>query len=264
MATTANFNLWSPDDGDDWDLTIDLAAMMNSVDLALLNNIAKQATTIAGLGSGTTIPQLGWVSNAGAFVIWNGTAWVAPRGQRVATATARNALYPTPVAGDNVYRTDISAEERYNGSAWVSVGTNAIAVVGNNVDQAMSSTAVPVAWQVELVDSEGMHDNAVNNTRLTAKQAGFYEVTFQGYMPAASGVGVAYGRKNGSTNIRSSWTRREGGGTTGTPITTTFSVSLAVNDYIEIMASHSGGGVLGGTGNIESLAGLTIKRIGNV
>lgn len=35
MATTANYNLWSPDDGDDWDLTIDLAAMQNSVDTAL-------------------------------------------------------------------------------------------------------------------------------------------------------------------------------------------------------------------------------------
>ena len=110
MATTANFNLWSPDDGDDWDLTIDLAAMQNSVDLALVglrSSIGKTAATIAALGSGAFAGQIGWVTSAGAYVVWSGSAWVAPGVQRVADAAARNVLYPTPAQGDRVVMTNV-------------------------------------------------------------------------------------------------------------------------------------------------------------
>ena len=116
MATTANFNLWSPDDGDDWDLTIDLAAMQNSVDLALVglrSSIGKTAATIAALGSGAFAGQIGWVTSAGAYVVWSGSAWVAPRGQRVASAAARGVLYPSPSNGDMTYRTDLAAQTFY-------------------------------------------------------------------------------------------------------------------------------------------------------
>ena len=43
MPITPNFSLWSPDDSDDWDLTIDLAAMQVSVDSAL-NSVPKSAS----------------------------------------------------------------------------------------------------------------------------------------------------------------------------------------------------------------------------
>lgn len=172
MATTANFNLWSPDDGDDWDLTIDLAAMMNSVDLALLNNISKSATTIAGLGSGTTQGQIGLVTNANAIVSWNGTGWVALRGQRVANSGARNALYPSPITGDLVYRTDLGYEESYDAAStsWLPVislarrqrnTTNSVIapliqvgtgfVTGNNTASVTKAITFPVGFKTGTV-----------------------------------------------------------------------------------------------------------------
>jgi hypothetical protein len=41
--------------------------------------------------------------------------------QPVASAAARNALFPTPVALNQVYRTDLGQIERYNGSAWQAI-----------------------------------------------------------------------------------------------------------------------------------------------
>jgi hypothetical protein len=41
--------------------------------------------------------------------------------QPVASAAARNALFPTPAALNQVYRTDLGQIERYNGSAWQAI-----------------------------------------------------------------------------------------------------------------------------------------------
>lgn len=84
MALTPNFDLWSPDDGDDWDLTIDWAASMNSVDAALLG-------VSAGIVSGN----------------------------RVFGATERDAYNPTPVEGDHVYRVDLGRVEWYLSGRWI-------------------------------------------------------------------------------------------------------------------------------------------------
>jgi len=80
MANSANFALWSPDAGDRIDLlrTV-LATMQTSVDTALL-------------GISNTLP-----------------------GKTVASAAARNALYPSPVQGNKVFRSDLGYEETYFG-----------------------------------------------------------------------------------------------------------------------------------------------------
>lgn len=44
MPITPNFSLWSPDDSDDWDLTIDLAAMAISIDASLDDAVPLPAT----------------------------------------------------------------------------------------------------------------------------------------------------------------------------------------------------------------------------
>lgn len=43
-------------------------------------------------------------------------------GRIVANAAARANIYPTPVAGNKVYRTDLGYAEEYNGTSWVALG----------------------------------------------------------------------------------------------------------------------------------------------
>lgn len=78
MANSANFALWSPDGTDriDYIRTV-LATMQTSVDTALL-------------GITNTLPA-----------------------KSVASASARNLLYPSPVQGNRVFRTDLATEELY-------------------------------------------------------------------------------------------------------------------------------------------------------
>ena len=82
MPITPNFPLWSPDDSDDWDLTIDLAAMQVSVDSAL--SVIERAPLSLDM------------TNAERLAI------IAPQLRR----------------GLVVYATDTKIEWRYDGSAW--------------------------------------------------------------------------------------------------------------------------------------------------
>lgn len=87
--TTSALGVWTPGDSDDWDLTIDLAAMANSIDTVVLN----QTNTINRRNS-----------------------------PLVASVTERTALFPSPVQGNRVYRSDTGYEEAY--FAAYSAGSN--------------------------------------------------------------------------------------------------------------------------------------------
>lgn len=63
--TTSALGVWTPGDSDDWDLTIDLAAMANSIDTVVLNTRAryeKSGATVGALGTGLFNGQTGWVT----------------------------------------------------------------------------------------------------------------------------------------------------------------------------------------------------------
>lgn len=87
MPTTPG-GRFSPGDSDDWDLTTDLAAMQ-------VSNEAATATEIAPLQR---------------------------RGATVASAAERSTLFPVPVQGDRVFRSDLGDEEVY--FAAYNAGTN--------------------------------------------------------------------------------------------------------------------------------------------
>jgi len=113
-----------------------------------------------------------------------------------------------------------------------------------------------------MSDLGGMHDNAVNNTRITAPTPGLYEVLVQVYNNNASGTGTVLARINGSTNVTGSQSRGAGASGVGLPLTSTFPVVMAADDYLEIMVLHSttSGLIDGGTG--ASSAVVTVKRLG--
>lgn len=140
--------------------------------------------------------------------------------------------------------------------------TQPLCVLGKSGNQNLTTSAAALAWDTEITDVYAMHDNAVNNTRLIAPVDGVYEVTALVYNNNTAGLGTMYGRKNGTTNIQGSFTRRDGSGTAAIPLGVTFPVVLNATDYVEIMVLHStaAGTVGGGTG--EAGATVTMKRIG--
>lgn len=76
MATTSPDNIWTPDSGDAYALTVDLAATADTVQEALTN-------------LSTRFPA------------------------SVSSAAQRNALFPSPVQGNRVFRTDLGYQETY-------------------------------------------------------------------------------------------------------------------------------------------------------
>lgn len=78
MATTSPDNIWTPDSGDDYALTVDLAATADTIQDALTNLNSRFPASVAN-------------------------------------PAARDALFPSPVHGNRVFRNDLAAEEVYLG-----------------------------------------------------------------------------------------------------------------------------------------------------
>lgn len=80
--TISTKGIRTPNDGDDWDLTLDLAAMAVTIDDMLSQRYERTATTVAGLGTGLYLGQPAWVSGSTApgIYFWNGTTWVLGAG----------------------------------------------------------------------------------------------------------------------------------------------------------------------------------------
>lgn len=111
MATTSPDNIWTPDGGDAYALTVDLAAMADTVQDAL----NKRSTVRSGAGAPTVQPgdALGatYVDTAtGARYWFDGTIWLL-------NAPGLNAVVPTAVSGATVSVATIS----FSGSSGVSV-----------------------------------------------------------------------------------------------------------------------------------------------
>ena len=110
MPTTTK-GTWTPADNDDWDLTIDLAAMANSIDLWTTGRYEKSGASVAALGTGDYVGQLGYVTSPapGLSYSWTGTAWVpsgrfssGPSAQRSAFTSAPNGLVWLDTDGEGV------------------------------------------------------------------------------------------------------------------------------------------------------------------
>lgn len=97
-------------------------------------------------------------------------------------------------------------ERQMRGLAYLTpefVGVQAARVTRNAVQSIPNATTTAVQFNAEVFDPTGMHDNAVNNTRITIAVDGYYAVGFGAEMAAANdytrtilGINV-----NGGNNI---------------------------------------------------------------
>lgn len=104
-----------------------------------------------------------------------------------------------------------------------------------------SGNWLSVDYATENWDTDTIHDNATNNTRLTAKTAGRYQVfAFGQWDTNTTGDRFLRIRKNGATvNLLE---ERVTPTANGNPHILAGELALAVNDYIELQAWQNSGG----------------------
>lgn len=131
----------------------------------------------------------------------------------------------------------------------VHASTDISAKVYKSANQAITTaTETILTFDSEEFDTDTIHDNVTNNSRLTCKTAGKYIVILQvRFADNATGYRFATITKNGSYAAAQMQQPISGNGTN---IVVTSLVSLAVNDYVEGTCYQSSGGnlnVIGGS-----------------
>jgi hypothetical protein len=113
--------------------------------------------------------------------------------------------------------------------------------VFNSVAQAVANTTPTVAtFNSERFDTNSMHDNVTNPTRITFATAGLYIVTYTGAMTAAADYSLAQAwiRKNGATLIAG--TNNDPTSNVGEPwLNVTAIYKFAVADYVEAVVQQT-------------------------
>ena len=264
MATTTNYGWTTPNDTD---LVKDGAAAIrtlgSSVDtttkalnpsttLGDIEYRSSTANTNTRLAIGTTgqvltvaggVPT--WATSDDANAIQN--AIVDAKGDLIAASAADTparlavGANGTVLTADSAETTGLKWATPASGSTFVGCG------VKKTTDQSLSnSTYTVVSWDSENFDTNTMHDNATNNTRITIPtgKSGYYLLT-GGIAFNSNGTGNRIVRvyKNGA-DLRwlSSVAAANTGNFTIVPFSQTFSLTAA--DYLEIYAYQTSGGAL--------------------
>ena len=122
-------------------------------------------------------------------------------------------------------------------------------LVRHDATQSISnSTETVLAWNNEVTDPNGMHDNSTNNSQIIPQTAGYYApFCVGGWASNSSGVRVMYFRRNGSGSDRG-WGHIAPPCDGDSTILSTWSGELfsmnGSSDYLEVVVSQSSGGSL--------------------
>lgn len=141
---------------------------------------------------------------------------------------------------------------------------NIIAQVSRATAQSIATnTPSAVQWNAEQVDTDAIHDNVTNNTRLTVAMAGKYlicaNILFQANATGRRGLLF---HKNGTNLGVGQYVQATGADETG--VSAAIMVSLAANDYVEVLAQQFSGGNLNvlGDDTFQSCSAASIAYIG--
>lgn len=116
--------------------------------------------------------------------------------------------------------------------------------VTQSAPQAVGANTV-LSWDVENYDTDNLHANAPNPSRLTAPESGYYLIqAMVDY--SATGFTDLRLRLNGSTVIANMFPGVETGAPRLTVITPYF---LSTSDYVEVVTTNTGGGTTQITNN---------------
>lgn len=152
-----------------------------------------------------------------------------------------------PYTGQQILETDTTRLMKYTGAAWQQYGLYfdppACRLRASVPQSIPNSTQTVAVFDIETYDTDTMHDNVTNNTRITFRTAGLYIVAGGGEFATAADYQMhgAYIRLNGSTPIFLG----DGGAQTTNNPGAWFNVSgvykFAVNDYVEMVVQQVNG-----------------------
>lgn len=149
---------------------------------------------------------------------------------------------------------DAAVSGNASGSIWARVFHNATQSI-------TTATLTALAFNSERFDTNVIHDNSTNNSRLTCKTAGVYLIVGHcDFASNATGYRAVVPRLNATTYLGGVYANA----ITGTDVRLNFSTvyPMAVNDYVEFMVYQTSGGAL----NVQTAANYTpefmIVRLG--
>ena len=226
------------------------SAGSHTISITAIRNTANCTIGAGAGGASTTRPAFLRVSK-----IVQATQWPAvTTGTIICTSSTRPA---SPFAGQQIYETDTSKSLIYNGTAWVSPQAQTVPPMvmarRTSSQNLVQNTLTPIQFDgTNVFDTNLMHSDssaspttppASNNTRITIKTAGVYQLNGWGYF--ASGSATTYrliGFSKNGTEILS--TNPKAGGLDNR-VQASLLDSAAVNDYYEMWMYHDQGANIG-------------------
>jgi hypothetical protein len=164
-------------------------------------------------------------------------------------ATARTAAITSPQEGMISFLKDTNETQYYSGTSWVTIGGSGSVFVGCSVTRTAAqsianTTYTAIAFTTEDYDTDAIHDNSTNNTRLTVPsgKGGKWQIT--GPVTFANGTGYRIVRiyKNGVGLISLSSAPTVSGDNTTGVVSNVF--NLSAGDYLEVFVYQNSGGAL--------------------
>lgn len=118
-------------------------------------------------------------------------------------------------------------------------------VYRNTAQTLTTGTAAAVSFDAESFDTDTLHDNATNPTRLTAHIGGKWRIsTTVSFDPNVTGMRRVFFRKNGTTSLAECNAAPNPTAAQASSVHLSTTESLAATDYIEVMARQDSGGDL--------------------
>lgn len=144
-------------------------------------------------------------------------------------------------------------------TAWIkSAGAR---VTHGSAQSITNNTVTTLAFDTEISDNDVIHDNATNNSRLTAKTAGTYLIIGNVRWDAnTTGTRVCEIRINGGTIIAENYAAPTPSSVMSHVVATIY--EMAVNDYVELRVTQFSGGALNVAVVSASSPLFMMKRIG--
>ena len=204
-----------------------------------------------------TTTNYGWTTPDDTALVKDGASAIRSLGTSVDTTTKN--LNPSTTLGDIEYRSSTANTNTRLGigstgqvltvaagvPSWATpAGGGFAGVLVNGSDQNLANaTNTILAWNAEVFDTNGFHDNATNNSRLTVPtgKAGYYEIQANVSFNLNSTGERNYAiLKNGTAVNYFNWSP----GTQYNSMSSSIVVNLAEGDYVQLRAYQSSGGSL--------------------
>lgn len=171
-------------------------------------------------------------------------------------------VYHTSGSGVSISRSSLLIRKLSYGSGY----TEGARVYNSSSQTLVSGEDTAIVFDAEDYDTNAIHDNSTNNTRLTCKTAGKYQVSgMLVYANSSTGYRLAYIRMTrGSTVTYQALSNMPAINGDATFVNISSIIELQVDDYLELVGRHTQGSNCSVTGGGSANGGsyLAMQRIG--